>query len=174
MDPRGTETPTPWALSLLQGAMVSRVWQNHPHLGSVNCQLCEPTDAGDLLHTSGPRTEITRGDVCAGPAHRRLSVNAGSYPPDFPWIISHFKSPDQVFQPQREAHRGTAGVGAITRDTNGCRVRVCRNDQIMKHLISFQRSESFSSRRQVNSQPNVSQSKSVMEKASQVPISNER
>lgn len=53
------------------------------------------------------------------------------------------------------------------------RMRVCRNDQIMKHLISLQRSESFSFRRQVNSQPNVSQSKSVMEKASQVPISNE-
>lgn len=121
MDPRDTEMATPWAPPLLQGAVVSRVWQNHPHRGSVTCQLCEPTDAGALLCTKGPRTGIAHGDVCAGPARRRLSVNVGSYPPDFSWIISQFKNPDQVLQPQREVHRGIAGVGAIMRDTNGCR-----------------------------------------------------
>lgn len=60
---------------------------------------------------TGQVTEIGN-DMCTGPAHRRPLINVGSHSPHFSQITTQFKSPDQVLQPQREVHRGTAGVGA--------------------------------------------------------------
>lgn len=68
-------------------------------------------NGGNDAFLTGQVTEIGN-DMCTGPAHRRPLINVGSHSPHFSQITTQFKSPDQVLQPQREVHRGTAGVGA--------------------------------------------------------------
>lgn len=89
--------------------------------------------------------------TCAGPAHRSHSINASFHPPDFK-IITWFESPDQVLQTQRSTGGELAWVHHNERDQQMQGIRVCRNDQIMKHLIFFRRGESFFFRCQMNSQ----------------------
>ena len=165
MNPRNAEMPISWVPLPDQWATVQKVWGLEPdkqdlHLGFVTGQLCEPVatrvvlvQGGNNAFHAGQITEITWDNMCADPAQRRSSTSVGSHPPDSSWII-----PDSRVRirscSRREKHAGGQPVWAHpnerTQRMQG--TRVYRNHEIMKHLISFQRGESFSFRCQMNSQ----------------------